>query len=299
MSDPTLDHLVQRASVLMEALPYIRRFYGKVIVIKYGGHAMVDEKLKESFAKDIIMMRYIGMIPIVVHGGGPQIGSFLKKMGIESKFHQGIRITDEATMDVVEMVLVGKVNKEIVGLINQHGGRAIGLSGKDGKLLKARKLAEEKVSFDRDGVNEIIDLGRVGNVSEVNTAILSLLEKDNFIPVIAPVGVSEAGEALNINADLVAGAIASALQAEKLVLLTDVEGVKDAQGKLISELSVSKATKLIDEGVIQGGMIPKVSCCVRALASGVRSAHIIDGRQMHAVLLEIFTDKGVGTILHE
>lgn len=299
MSDPTLDHLVQRASVLMEALPYIRRFYGKVIVIKYGGHAMVDEKLKESFAKDIIMMRYIGMIPIVVHGGGPQIGSFLKKMGIESKFHQGIRITDEATMDVVEMVLVGKVNKEIVGLINQHGGRAIGLSGKDGKLLKARKLAEEKVSFDRDGVNEIIDLGRVGNVSEVNTAILHLLEKDNFIPVIAPVGVSEAGEALNINADLVAGAIASALQAEKLVLLTDVEGVKDAQGKLISELSVSKATKLIDEGVIQGGMIPKVSCCVRALASGVRSAHIIDGRQTHAVLLEIFTDKGVGTILHE
>ncbi|MDL1872883.1 acetylglutamate kinase [Deltaproteobacteria bacterium PRO3] len=299
MSDPTLDHLVQRASVLMEALPYIRRFYGKVIVIKYGGHAMVDEKLKESFAKDIIMMRYIGMIPIVVHGGGPQIGSFLKKMGIESKFHQGIRITDEATMDVVEMVLVGKVNKEIVGLINQHGGRAIGLSGKDGKLLKARKLAEEKVSFDRDGVNEIIDLGRVGNVSEVNTAILSLLEKDNFIPVIAPVGVSEAGEALNINADLVAGAIASALQAEKLVLLTDVEGVKDAKGKLISELSVSKATKLIDEGVIQGGMIPKVSCCIRALASGVRSAHIIDGRQTHAVLLEIFTDKGVGTILHE
>ncbi|MCC6273214.1 MAG: acetylglutamate kinase [Deltaproteobacteria bacterium] len=299
MSETTLDHLVQRASVLMEALPYIRRFYGKVIVIKYGGHAMVDEKLKESFAKDIIMMRYIGMIPIVVHGGGPQIGSFLKKMGIESKFHQGIRITDEATMDVVEMVLVGKVNKEIVGLINQHGGRAIGLSGKDGQLLKARKLAEEKVSFDRDGVNEIIDLGRVGNVSEVNTAILSLLEKDNFIPVIAPVGVSDAGEALNINADLVAGAIASALQAEKLVLLTDVEGVKDAKGKLISELSVSKATKLIDEGVIQGGMIPKVSCCVRALASGVRSAHIIDGRQTHAVLLEIFTDKGVGTILHE
>jgi len=299
MSETTLDHLVQRASVLMEALPYIRRFYGKVIVIKYGGHAMVDEKLKESFAKDIIMMRYIGMIPIVVHGGDPQIGSFLKKMGIESKFHQGIRITDEATMDVVEMVLVGKVNKEIVGLINQHGGRAIGLSGKDGQLLKARKLAEEKVSFDRDGVNEIIDLGRVGNVSEVNTAILSLLEKDNFIPVIAPVGVSDAGEALNINADLVAGAIASALQAEKLVLLTDVEGVKDAKGKLISELSVSKATKLIDEGVIQGGMIPKVSCCVRALASGVRSAHIIDGRQTHAVLLEIFTDKGVGTILHE
>ncbi|MCE9624269.1 MAG: acetylglutamate kinase, partial [Deltaproteobacteria bacterium] len=186
-----------------------------------------------------------------------------------------------------------------VGLINQHGGRAVGLSGKDGALLTARKVAEEKVSFDREGVNEILDLGRVGNVSQVNTAILTLLEKDNFIPVIAPVGVSESGEALNINADLVAGAIASALHAEKLVLLTDVEGVKDGQGKLISELSVSKATKLIDEKVIQGGMIPKVSCCIRALSSGVGTAHIIDGRQQHAVLLEIFTDKGVGTILHE
>ena len=299
MSDSAIDQLVQRASVLMEALPYIRRFYGKVIVIKYGGHAMVDEKLKESFAKDIIMMRYIGMNPIVVHGGGPQIGSVLKQMGIESKFHNGIRITDEQTMDVVEMVLVGKVNKEIVGLINQNGGRAIGLSGKDGALLKARKLAEEKVSFDREGVNEIIDLGRVGNVSEVNTGILHLLEKDNFIPVIAPVGFSETGEALNINADLVAGAIASALKAEKLVLLTDVEGVKDGKGHLISELPVTKAAKLIDDKVIQGGMIPKVSCCVKALASGVKSAHIIDGRVQHAVLLEIFTDKGVGTILHE
>jgi acetylglutamate kinase len=299
MSDNAIDQLVQRASILMEALPYIRRFSGKVIVIKYGGHAMVDEKLKESFAKDIIMMRYIGLNPIVVHGGGPQIGSVLKQMGIESKFHNGIRITDEATMDVVEMVLVGKVNKEIVGLINQHGGRAIGLSGKDGALLKARKLAEEKVSFDREGVNEIIDLGRVGNVSEVNTGILHLLEKDNFIPVIAPVGFSETGEALNINADLVAGSIASALQAEKLVLLTDVEGVKDGQGNLVSELPVTKAAKLIGDKVIQGGMIPKVSCCIKALASGVKSAHIIDGRVQHAVLLEIFTDKGVGTILHE
>jgi acetylglutamate kinase len=298
LPDQDMDHLVQRASVLMEALPYIRKFYGKTIVIKYGGNAMVDEKLKESFAKDIIMMRYIGMIPIVVHGGGPQIGNVLQQMGIESKFHNGIRITDEATMDVVEMVLVGKVNKEIVGMINQHGGRAIGLSGKDGILLKAKKLAQEKVSFDRK-VNEIIDLGRVGNVTEVNTAILQLLEKDNFIPVIAPVGVSETGEALNINADLVAGALASALHAEKLVLLTDVEGVKDQNGKLISELNVTKAAKLIDKKVIGGGMIPKVSCCIKALSSGVKSAHIIDGRVQHAVLLEIFTDKGVGTILHE
>lgn len=293
-----MESLVHRASILMEALPYIRNFYGKVVVIKYGGHAMVDEHLKESFAKDIVMMRYIGLIPIVVHGGGPQIGNVLKQMGIESKFVNGMRITDEATMDVVEMVLVGKVNKEIVGLINQHGGKAIGLSGKDGQLLKAKKLAPEKVSFDRK-VNEIIDLGRVGNVSEVNTSVLQLLEKDNFIPIVAPVGVSDTGEALNINADLVAGALASALKAEKLILLTDVEGVKDKNGKLISELDISQVTQLIDKKVITGGMIPKVSCCAKALSSGVKSAHIIDGRVQHAVLLEIFTDKGVGTILHE
>ncbi len=293
-----MESLVQRASTLMEALPYIRKFHGKVIVIKYGGHAMVDEELKKSFAKDIVMMRYIGMIPILVHGGGPQIGKVLQKMGIESKFHQGMRITDEDTMDVVEMVLVGKVNKEIVGLINQHGGKAIGLSGKDGQLLKARRLAPEKVSFDHK-VNEIIDLGRVGNVSEVNTQVLELMNKDHFIPVVAPVGVSESGEALNINADLVAGAIAAALQAEKLILLTDVEGVKDQNKELISELTISQATKLMENGVISGGMIPKVSCCIKALSSGVTSTHIIDGRVKHAVLLEIFTDKGVGTILHE
>ncbi len=301
-SSPTpkapMESLVQRASTLMEALPYIRKFHGKVIVIKYGGHAMVDEELKKSFAKDIVMMRYIGMIPILVHGGGPQIGKVLQKMGIESKFHQGMRITDEDTMDVVEMVLVGKVNKEIVGLINQHGGRAIGLSGKDGQLLKARRLAPEKVSFDHK-VNEIIDLGRVGNVSEVNTQVLELMNKDHFIPVVAPVGVSESGEALNINADLVAGAIAAALQAEKLILLTDVEGVKDQNKELLSELTISQATKLMESGVISGGMIPKVSCCIKALSSGVTSTHIIDGRVKHAVLLEIFTDKGVGTVLHE
>lgn len=295
-TSPAMEQLVQRASTLMEALPYIRKFYGKVVVIKYGGHAMVDESLKEGFAKDIIMMRYIGMIPIVVHGGGPQIGSVLKQMGIESKFHNGMRITDEATMDVVEMVLVGKVNKEIVSLMNRHGGRAVGLSGKDGQLLKAKKLAPEKVSFDRK-VNEIIDLGRVGNVSEVNTGILELLEKDNFIPVIAPVGFSESGEALNINADLVAGALAGALKAEKLMLLTDVEGVKDGQGQLISDLSPEQAQKLIDEKVISGGMIPKVNCCMKALEQGAKTAHIIDGRVKHAVLLEIFTDKGVGTIM--
>jgi acetylglutamate kinase len=291
MLDPT-----QKASILMEALPYIKKFYGKTIVIKYGGHAMVDEGLKETFAKDIILMKYIGLNPLVVHGGGPQIGKVLERMGIESKFHRGIRITDEDTMDVVEMVLVGKVNKEIVALINRHGGKAVGLSGKDGDLIRAKKLPKEKVTFD-EKVNEIIDLGRVGNVTEVNAAVLRLLDTDNFIPVIAPVGVTEKGEALNINADLVAGALASALQAEKLVLLTDVEGVKDKGGELISNLSVSESKKLMKEGVIFGGMIPKVECCIKALASGVKSTHIIDGRQNHAVLLEIFTDLGVGTIL--
>jgi acetylglutamate kinase len=282
----------------MEALPYIRNFYGKVFVIKYGGNAMVDETLKEGFAKDIIMMRYIGIIPIVVHGGGPQIGQVLEKMGIESKFHDGMRITDEATMEVVEMVLVGNINKQIVSLINQHGGKAIGLSGKDGKLIQAKKLPPEKVTFDRK-VNEIIDLGRVGNVEEVNVGVLQLLEKDNFIPVIAPVGVSETGEALNINADLVAGALAMALKAEKLILLTDVEGVKDASGRLVSELTKAESEKMVAHGVIEGGMIPKVQCCVKALQGGVHSAHIIDGRVEHAVLLEIFTDKGVGTIIKE
>ncbi|MFO1519295.1 MAG: acetylglutamate kinase [bacterium] len=291
MLDPT-----QKASILMEALPYIKKFFGKTIVIKYGGHAMVDEGLKETFAKDIILMKYIGLNPVIVHGGGPQIGKVLQKMGIESKFHRGIRITDEATMDVVEMVLVGKVNKEIVALINRHGGKAVGLSGKDGDLIRAKKLPKEKVTFD-EKVNEIIDLGRVGNVTEVNGSILKVLDSDNFIPVIAPVGVTEKGEALNINADLVAGALASALKAEKLVLLTDVEGVKDKEGKLISKLGVHEIRKLIKEGVITGGMIPKVECVSKALASGVKTAHIIDGRQNHAVLLEIFTDQGVGTIL--
>lgn len=293
---PEIEPLIHRAANLMETLPYIRKFYGKVMVIKYGGHAMVDEKLKESFAKDIIMLRYIGMIPIIVHGGGPQIGTVLKKMGIESRFHNGIRITDEATMDVVEMVLVGKVNKEIVGLINQYGGRAIGLSGRDGQLLEAKRLAPEKVSFDR-GVSEIIDLGRVGNVTQVNTGVIQLLEKDNFIPVVAPVGFNTEGEALNINADLVASALASALQAEKLILLTDVEGVKDKTGELIAELQAAKIESLLQDGTISGGMIPKVKCCIKALEHQVKSAHIIDGRVPHAVLLEIFTDLGVGTVI--
>lgn len=280
----------------MEALPYIRKFYGKTIVIKYGGSAMADGRLKESFARDIVMMDYIGMNPIIVHGGGPQIGAVLKKMGIESKFHNGLRITDDATMDVVEMVLAGDINKEIVSLINRSGGKAVGLSGKDGGLIKAKKLPPEKVTFDRN-TPEVIDLGRVGNVTEVDPAVLMTLDQGKFIPVIAPMGVDESGQALNINADFVAGAIASALKAEKLVLLTDVEGVKDREGNLTSTLTADQAKKWIEEGVIAGGMIPKIKCALKSLLAGVKTAHIIDGRVEHAVLLEIFTDKGVGTVI--
>ncbi len=291
-----MKELIEKASILMEALPYIRRFAGKTVVIKYGGNAMVDEKLKESFAKDVIMLDYIGLNPVVVHGGGPQIGQVLKKMGIESKFHNGMRITDEATMDVVEMVLVGDINKEIVSLINRHGGKAVGLSGKDGGLIKAKKLPKEKVTFD-EKTPEVIDLGKVGNVSSVDPSILLTLDQARFIPVIAPVGISEKGETLNINADLMAGALAASLKSEKLVLLTDVEGVKDQDGKLISNLTRIEAKRLIKEGIIHGGMIPKVECALKALEQGVKSAHIVDGRVQHAVLLEIFTDTGVGTVI--
>lgn len=291
-----MQQLIEKASILMEALPYIRRFYGKTVVIKYGGHAMEDEKLKEGFAKDVILLDYIGVNTVIVHGGGPQIGHVLEKMGIESRFHRGMRITDAETMDVVEMVLVGAINKEIVSLINHHGGKAVGLSGKDGGLIKAKKLPKEKVTFDKK-TPEVIDLGKVGNVQKVDPGILQTLDQARFIPVIAPVGVSEQGETLNINADLVAGALASALKAEKLVLLTDVEGVKDADGKLLAKLSGPEAKKLIKEGVIHGGMIPKVECVLKALEDGVKSGHIIDGRVQHALLLEIFTDKGVGTVI--
>lgn len=291
-----MQELIEKASILMEALPYIRKFSGKTIVIKYGGAAMTDERLKEGFAKDIIMMDYIGLNPIIIHGGGPQIGEVLKKMGIESKFHQGMRITDEQTMDVVEMVLVGDVNKEIVSLINRHGGKAVGLSGKDGGLIKAKKLPKEKVTFDHK-TPEVIDLGRVGNVTKIDPSILQTLDQARFIPVIAPVGVDDKGQSLNINADLVAGAIAAALKAEKLVLLTDINGIKGADGTLLSSINQTEAKRLIKEGVIHGGMIPKVECAIKALADGVKSAHIIDGRVQHAVLLEIFTDKGVGTVI--
>ncbi len=291
-----MQDIIDKANVLMEALPYIKRFYNKTIVIKYGGNAMVEERLKEGFAKDIILMKYIGLNPVVVHGGGPQIGQVLKAMNIESHFVQGMRVTDSATMDVVEMVLGGKVNKEIVANINRHGGRAVGLSGKDGNLITARKL--EMTAVNPDTLTpEIIDVGMVGEVESVHPEIIDALEESNFIPVIAPVGIGLNGETYNINADLVAGKIAGALKAEKLILLTDVEGVKDKAGQLISTIDVHKVPDLINDGTISGGMIPKVNCCVEAVEEGVHKTHIIDGRMEHACLLEIFTDKGIGTAI--
>ena len=285
---------VERADILLEALPYIRRFYGKTIVIKYGGHAMADEELKENFARDVVMMKYIGINPVVVHGGGPQIGSFLKKLGKDSKFVQGMRVTDEETMDIVEMVLVGKVNKEIVGLINRHGGKAVGLSGKDANLIRAEKyyLSEEKV---KDTPPEIIDIGLVGRVTEINATLIASLTANGVIPVIAPTGVGEHGETYNINADLVAGAVAAALMAEKLILLTDVAGVLDRNRELIHTMDDRTTRRMIEEGTIEGGMFPKVKCCLKALKGGVKKAHIVDGRLKHTILLEMFTDQGIGT----
>ena len=285
---------MERADILLEALPYIRRFYNKTIVIKYGGHAMTDEELKDKFARDVVMMKYIGLHPVVVHGGGPQIGSLLKKLGKESKFIQGMRVTDQETMNIVEMVLVGMVNKEIVGLINQHGGKAVGLSGKDGNLVLAEKyyLNEDKA---RHTPSEIIDIGLVGKVKEVNAELIVSLAQNGFIPVIAPTGMGEKGETYNINADIVAGEVAAALKAEKLLLLTDVAGVLDNDKQLIHTMTNQDALNLIGDGTVEGGMFPKVKCCLKALRGGVRKAHIIDGRLKHAILLEVFTDRGIGT----
>ncbi|GLI38237.1 acetylglutamate kinase [Geobacter hydrogenophilus] len=288
-----MQHLIEKANTLMEALPYIRRFSGKTIVIKYGGHAMSDEALKKSFALDVILLKSLGINTVVVHGGGPQINETLKRYGIVSEFVRGMRVTDAATMQVVEMVLTGQVNKEVVGYLNQHGGRAVGLSGKDGSLLLCRKLLQE-VKQD-DGSLEKVDIGFVGDVVRVNQELIQTLEHGKFIPVIAPVGVGEDGESYNVNADLVAGRVAGALRAEKLILLTDVEGVKDKAGELIPGIVLDDVPRLIDDGVITGGMIPKVTCCVDAIDEGVKKASIIDGRVLHAVLLEIFTDVGVGT----
>ena len=288
-----MKHLIDKASTLMEALPYIRRFAGKTFVIKYGGHAMSDERLKESFALDVIMLRSLGINAVIVHGGGPQINDTLKRYGIVSEFVRGMRVTDAETMSVVEMVLVGQVNKEVVGYLNQHGGRAVGLSGKDGTLLLAKKLLQE---FSKeDGTTEQVDIGYVGDVVKVNTDLIRVLEQGGYLPVIAPVGVGPEGESYNINADLVAGRVAAALNAEKLILLTDTPGVLDSGKKLIPNISVAQMHRLIEEETIVGGMIPKVVCCADALKDGVKKAHIIDGRMEHAVLLEIFTDGGIGT----
>lgn len=289
-----MQKLIEKAKVLIESLPYIQRFSGKTIVVKYGGNAMIEEDLKVGFALDIILMKHIGINPVVVHGGGPQIGEVMKKMGLEPRFVDGFRITDDETMSVVEMVLVGKVNKEIVNLINKQGGRAVGLGGKDGSLIRGKKRYLKKTDK-KDQPPEIIDIGMVGDVEYINPEIIDTLDQSGFIPVIAPVGVGENGETYNINADLVAGKVAEALSAEKLVLLTDIEGVKDGSDNLISTLSRKEVLKLIDEGVIKGGMIPKVECCLEAIENGVTKTHIIDGRVEHALLLEIFTDKGIGT----
>jgi len=280
------------ASVLTESLPYIQKFQGKTIVIKYGGNAMIDEDLKSSFARDIVLMKSVGMNPIVVHGGGPQIGNILEKIGKESEFIGGMRVTDSETMDVVEMVLGGLVNKEIVNLIHQHGGHSIGLTGKDGSLITAKKL-----QHDIKLTSEIIDLGHVGEVDEIDTSVIELLLKGDFIPVIAPIGVGEDGFSYNINADLVAGSIAQALGAEKLILLTNTSGLLDSEGELLTGLDAKTIDGLIENGTIYGGMLPKIGCALSAVKNGVKSTHIIDGRVPHAVLLEVFTDNGVGTLI--
>jgi len=292
-------HAQQRAATLVEALPYLQRLSDQTLVIKYGGAAMVEENLKRSFATDIVLLKQVGINPVVVHGGGPQIGSLLKKIGKSSEFVNGIRVTDRETMDVVEMVLAGLVNKEIVASINQAGGKAVGLSGKDGGLICARKMTVEDDAPELN-VPEIINLGHVGAVKKINPQIINVLEQDRFIPVIAPVGYNkQEGASYNINADLVASAIASELGAAKLILLTDVPGVLDRDGQLCSELDTRKSESMILEGVIAGGMIPKVRCCLSAVAHGVQKSHIIDGRILHALVLEIFTDQGIGTIFSE
>ncbi len=293
-----MDNPIDKAKVLIEALPYIRRFYDKTIVIKYGGSTMEEERLKRSFAQDIVLLKYIGINPVIVHGGGPQIGGLLSKLGKKSQFVEGMRVTDAETMDVVEMVLVGKVNKEIVSLINQQGGKAVGLSGKDGGLIVAKKLKLTK-SRGGDEAPEIIDIGMVGEVKGINPEVIEALEKEKFIPVIAPVGVGEEGETYNINADLVAGKVASALKAEKLILLTDVEGVQDEKKRLIPTLDAEQAKRLMAQKVISAGMIPKVNCCLDALEGGVIKTHIINGTVDHAILLEIFTDVGIGTQIYK
>ncbi len=285
---------IQQANVLIEALPYIRQFSGKTIVIKYGGHAMIDEALRHSFARDIVLLKYVGMHPIVVHGGGPQIGNTMQRLGLQAQFVDGLRVTDAETMDVVEMVLGGKLNKEIVATINLHGGQAVGLSGKDANLIIATKKYLYRHTRQGDEP-ERVDIGQVGDIVSINDKIIKVLENNGFIPIISPTGVGEQGESYNINADTVAGDIASALKAEKLLFLTDVAGILDRDGKLLSSLDPDAIAALKRDGVIDGGMLPKVDACLKALQHDVGKTHIIDGREPHAVLLELFTDRGVGT----
>ncbi|MBL4799984.1 MAG: acetylglutamate kinase [Oleispira sp.] len=282
--------------VLSEALPYLQKFSGKTIVVKYGGNAMTDDTLKNSFARDMVMLKLIGINPIIVHGGGPQIGEVLAKLNIKSEFVNGMRVTTTETMDVVEMVLGGLVNKDIVNLINQNGGKAIGLTGKDGQLLQAKKMTVTKKSPDMQQP-EIIDIGHVGEVTRVNTQVLDMLSQSDFIPVIAPIGVDAEGTSYNINADLVAGKVAEVLRAEKLILLTNISGLQDKSGEVLTGLSTSQVDELIADGTIYGGMLPKIQCALDAVHAGVTSAHIIDGRVPNATLLELFTDEGVGTLI--
>jgi acetylglutamate kinase len=282
--------------VLSEALPYIQRFRGRTVVIKYGGNAMENEELKQSFARDVVLMRLVGLNPVVVHGGGPQIGSLLERLGKSSEFVQGMRVTDAETMDVVEMVLGGLVNKEIVHLINRHGGRAVGLTGKDGDLIRARRMYIERKTPDLE-VPEIIDIGHVGEVESIDARVVDMLTASDFIPVIAPIGIGADGHSYNINADLVAGKVAEVLKAEKLILLTNTRGLLDKQGGLLTGLTLEKVDALVADGTITGGMLPKIGCALDAVKGGVNSAHIIDGRVPHAVLVELFTDEGIGTLI--
>jgi len=283
----------QKAKLLSEALPYIQRFFDKTIVIKYGGNAMTDEALKQGFARDVVLLKLVGMNPVIVHGGGPQINDLLKRVGKQGEFIQGMRVTDRETMDVVEMVLGGAVNKEIVNLINQNGGKAVGLTGKDGGMIRAKRLKVKNT----EKAGEYIDIGQVGEVVKIDPELVTLLDSRDFIPVIAPIGVGDDGEAYNINADLVAGKLAETLKAEKLILLTNTTGVLDKEGKLLTGLTAARVDELIADGTISGGMIPKISTALEAVKNGVRASHIIDGRVEHALLLEVLTDEGVGTVI--
>jgi acetylglutamate kinase len=294
-----MNRLIKKANVLIEALPYIRTFRGKTVVVKYGGHAMTDTSLKERFAQDVVLLKYVGINPVIIHGGGPQIDKMLDRLGIEAKFRHGVRVTDVATMEIVEMVLAGKINMEITDLINRHGGSAVGLSGKDGGLILSRPLTAkawaESLERELDGEDGEGDFGLVGDIEKVDPSLLHKLQGDHYIPIIAPIGTDREGNTYNINADLVAGAIAGALRAEKLVMMTDIKGIRDAKGRHLSTVSRKDVQRMVKKGTITEGMLPKVHACLDALAEGVGKAHIIDGRVSHAILLEIFTHKGIGT----